>query len=73
MVQAVKSAIAKRFDLIYPYLRCPDDFFVRLSVAEALVRFPEIAARLRRDLELALQFETDEYVRDMIGAVIAGK
>ena len=53
LVQAVKSAIVKRFDLIYPYLRYPDDFFVRLSVAAALGQFPEIAARLRPDLELA--------------------
>lgn len=70
LVQAVKSEIAKRFDLIYPYLRYPDDFFLRLSVAVALGQFPEIAARLRPDLELALQSETDEHVRNAIAAAM---
>ena len=72
-VRAVKSTIANRFDTIYPYLRYPDDFYVRLSVAEALVRFPGIVERLRPDLESALESETDEYVRDMIGSVLAGE
>jgi hypothetical protein len=72
-VRVVKSTIANRFDTIYPYLRYPDDFYVRLSVAEALVRFPEIVERLRPDLEKALESETDEYVRDMLGAVLTGE
>jgi hypothetical protein len=71
LVQAVKSQIAARFDLIYPYLRYPDDSWIRLAVAEALERFPRIAVRLRSDLERALQSENDKYVRDAIAAAIA--
>jgi hypothetical protein len=71
LVRAVKSQIAARFDLIYPYLRYPDDSWIRLAVAEALERFPQIAARLKSDLERALHSENDKYVRDAIAAAIA--
>lgn len=73
LVSAVKSEIARRFDLIYPYLRYPDDSWIRLAVAEALERFPKIAARLKPDLEKALQADTDKYVRNAISAAIAIK
>lgn len=73
LVQAVKSELARRFDLIYPYLRFPDDSWIRLAVAEALERFPKIAARLKPDLEAALQSETDKYVRDAISAAMPNK
>lgn len=71
LVQSVKSEIANRFDLIYPYLRSSEDFFVRLSVAGALCTFPEIAKRLRPDLERALESETHEDVRSVIAAAMA--
>ncbi len=70
LVQAVKSEIAKRFDLLYPYLRYRGDFVVRLSVAVALGQFPDIAARLRPDLEKALRSEKDEHVQNAIKAVM---
>jgi HEAT repeat protein len=70
LVRAVKSEIAKRFDLIYLYLRSSDDFFVRLSVAAALGEFPDIAKRLRPDLERALRSEKDEHVRNAIKAAM---
>jgi hypothetical protein len=73
LVQSVKSEIAKRFDMIYPYLRSSDDFFVRLSVAGALCAFPEIAKRVRADLERVLQSETHEDVRSTIAAAIAAR
>jgi hypothetical protein len=71
LVQAVKSEIGKQFDLIYPYLRECDDFIVRLSVAAALREFPEIAKRLRTELERAFRSEKDEHVRNAIKAAIA--
>jgi hypothetical protein len=71
LVRAVKSEIAKRFDLIYPYLRNRDDLFVRLSVATALCEFPEIARRLRPDLERALHSEKDEHVRNAIATAMS--
>lgn len=71
LVQSVKSEIANRFDMIYPYLRSSNDFFVRLSVAGALCTFPEIAKRLRPDLERAHQSETHEDVRSTIAAAMA--
>jgi HEAT repeat protein len=73
LVQSVKSEIAKRFDLIYPYLRSSDDFFVRLSVAAALREFPAVAQRLRPDLERALQSEMDEHVRNAIAAAMTAE
>jgi len=73
LVQGVKSEIARRFELIYPYLRFPDDAWIRLAVAEALGRLPKIAAQLRPDLEAALQSENDKYVRNAITAAMASK
>jgi hypothetical protein len=73
LVRLVKSEIAKRFDLLYPYLRYRGEFHVRLSVATALNEFPEIANRLRPDLELALQSEKDEHVRNAIAMAMADK
>jgi len=70
-VRAVKSEIAKRFDLLYPYLRFRDDVYVRLSVAVALSEFPEIARRLRPDLEKALHSEKDEQVRNAIATALS--
>jgi hypothetical protein len=69
-VRAVKAEIARGFDLIYPYLR-HRDVFVRLAVAAALSEFPEIARRLRADLESALRSEKDEHVRNAIAAALS--
>src|SRR5262249_52656616 len=65
-----KAEIAKRFDLIHPYLRSGDELFVRLSVAAALSQFPEIAKRVVRDLRAALRDEENEHVRKAIKAAI---
>ncbi len=73
LVESVKSEIAKRFDLIYPYLRSSDDFFVRLSVAGALCVFREFAKRLRPDLERVLESEKHEDVRNTIAEAMATK
>ena len=73
LVQSVRSDIGKRFDLIYPYLRYQDDSWIRLAVAESLGRFPKIAARMKLDLEAALQTETDNYVQSAISAAMASK
>lgn len=70
LVRTVKAAIAGRFDLLYPYLRYRNDFYVRLSVATALCEFPDIAKRLRPNLESALQSDPDEYVRTAIAAAL---
>jgi hypothetical protein len=71
LVRAVKSEIAKRFDLLYPYLRYRRDMFVRLAMATALAEFPEIVQRSRPDLEAALRSEPDEPVRTAISAALA--
>lgn len=67
----IRRELARRFDLLYPYLRHPDAG-VRVAVAIAVGQFPEIAARLLPDLQAALSEETDEHVRRVLGKVVEG-
>src|SRR5262245_56849869 len=59
---ATRRAVAERFDLLYPYIR-DRDWGVRHSVAWAVGRFPEVAVRLRANLETAYSKERDKFIR----------
>lgn len=68
-VTATKRAVARRLDVLYPYLRDPEPE-IRRSVAFTVGCFPEIAARLLPDLQAAYREESDEYARGALGEVI---
>jgi HEAT repeat protein len=59
---ATRRAVAKRLDLLYPYLRDPE-WGVRHAVAWMIGRFPEIAVRLLPNLEVAYRNEPNKAVR----------
>lgn len=65
----VRRAVARRLELLYPYLRDTDPV-IRHSVAVAVGRFPDVATRLLPDLEAAHRDETDEYARAALEEVI---
>lgn len=68
-VAASKREVARKLDVLYPYLRDPEPE-IRRSVAVAVGCFPEIAARLLPDLQAAHRDEPDEYAREALGEVI---
>ena len=68
-VAAVKRAVARRLDLLAPYLRDPEPV-VRWSVVIAVGCFPEFAARLLPDLRAAHQDETDGDAREVLSELI---
>jgi HEAT repeat protein len=66
---ASRRAVARRLDLLYPYLRDPEPE-IRYAVAIALGHFPEAVARLLPDLNEALRDEPDEDVSKTLRGII---
>jgi hypothetical protein len=61
----IDAQMRRRLDVLYPYLRDPEPE-IRRSVAVAIGRFPDIAARLLPDLQVALDQESDTYAREAL-------
>ena len=65
----IRQQLAAHMDLLYPFLRAPSPE-VRMAVAIAIGRFPDIAARVKSDLQEALESEDDRYVKAEIRTTI---
>jgi hypothetical protein len=63
--QAIHKELARRLELLFPYLRNPDSG-LRYSIAVAFRSFPETAVQLLPPLQAALREETDRDVRTAI-------
>ncbi|MCZ2343506.1 MAG: hypothetical protein LC104_17190, partial [Bacteroidales bacterium] len=68
-VAVARQAVGTRLDLLYEYLRHPEPH-IRASVAAAIDHYPEIAARLLPDLEVAVRDEPEEYIQAILRRVI---
>ena len=65
----ISTQLRRWLDVLYPYLRDPEPE-IRRSVAVAIGRFPDIAARLLPDLKAALDQEKDKYAREALQRVV---
>jgi len=65
----LRANLLETFSDLYPYLRDPN-FEVRHAIVVAIGNFPDIARRVRPDLEAALEREEDQYVREVLRNVI---